>query len=552
MIEAATLLLVYIAFILFSTKRLLNYLHALQQEDYDNARLADWIWINRVFDKRFSIVIIVITALQFAPQAISHFYPLPDIDVSFVNFLVFLAFLICTRREKDPRKDSKKALVLTKRAQRIFIPALILAGIFGTMGFVFKSPAFWIAPVQLLPFLLIFSNFSLQPYESYIQNEFYKEAKAKLNVIRPTVIGITGSYGKTSVKHILGHILKSTAPTLITPGSVNTLMGITRIIREQLEPNHQYFVVEMGAYGPGSIASLCELTPPDFGIITSIGHAHYERFKSLDTVAQAKYELAEAVLRKNGRVIVHEKTLRFSHAREIKNNAVGNFVVCGEPPKPDNPKEEINYLGAADMHIKLIEQTTAGTKVVLEWLGTQYVLKAPLYGLHHGHNIALAFACALSVGIEAADAIAALARTPQIPHRLEVKPQADGSTIIDDAYNSNPLGFRSSLDLLALLKGQGRAILVTPGIVELGLAHDEVHRKLGEFASSICDVVVLVQPERIPTFIEGFRSTGKGKELKEFDTFAQAQDWLITNKKAGDVILLENDLPDIYERIPKI
>lgn len=552
MIELATLTLVYIAFVLFSVRRLLNYLHALQQDDYDNGRLLDWIWVNRVFDKRFTAAIIFITLIQAAPQFISYFYAIPEVDVSFLNFLVFLAFLICTKREKDPRKDSKKALILTKRAQRIFIPALVLAGILGAVGFVFKSPVFWIAPVQFLPLILIFSNFSLQPYESYIQQEFYKEAKAKLNTIRPTVIGITGSYGKTSVKHILGHILKSTAPTLITPGSVNTLMGITRIIREQLEPNHQYFVVEMGAYGPGSIASLCDLTPPDFGIITSIGHAHYERFKSLDTVAQAKYELAESVLRKSGKVIVHEKTLRFAHAREIKNNAASNFIVCGEPPKPDNPKEEISYLGTADMHIKLIEQSTSGLKVVLEWRGTQYTLQAPLYGLHHGHNIALAFACALSVGIEAADAIAALTRTPQIPHRLELKPQPDSSTIIDDAYNSNPLGFRSALDLLALLKGQGRAILVTPGIVELGLAHDEVHRKLGEFASSICDVVVLVQPERIPTFIDGFRSTGKGKELKEFDTFAQAQEWIIANKKAGDIILLENDLPDIYERIPRI
>src|SRR6202050_4878731 len=109
------------------------------------------------------------------------------------------------------------------------------------------------------------------------------------------VIAVTGSYGKTSVKHILGHVLETAAPTLITPGSVNTAMGIARVVRERLQPHHRYFVVEMGAYGPGSIRRLCALTPPKMGLVTAIGMAHYERFKTLETVAAAKFELAEAV-----------------------------------------------------------------------------------------------------------------------------------------------------------------------------------------------------------------------------------------------------------------
>ena len=165
----------------------------------------------------------------------------------------------------------------------------------------------------------------------------------------------------------------------------------------------------------------------------------------------------------------------------------------------------------------------------------------------------------MSLGMEAKDIKTALASTTQIRHRLEVKQQNDGTIIIDDAFNSNPLGFRSALHVLGVLARdkdsdtqKGRAILVTPGIVELGAAHDEVHKTLGELASKICDIVVVVNPERIPTFIEGLRAKNSGQIIKEFDTFEQAQEWLFKNKQNTDVILLENDLPDIYERVLKI
>src|SRR5206468_12245453 len=128
-------------------------------------------------------------------------------------------------------------------------------------------------------------------------------AHSKLQRLNPVVIGVTGSYGKTSVKHILGHVLETAGPTLITPGSVNTAMGIARVIRERLQPHHRYLVVEMGAYGIGSIRRLCALTPPRLGIISAIGKAHYERFKSLDAVAQAKFELAEAAAGNGGSVV---------------------------------------------------------------------------------------------------------------------------------------------------------------------------------------------------------------------------------------------------------
>jgi UDP-N-acetylmuramoyl-tripeptide--D-alanyl-D-alanine ligase len=517
----------YVAFMGFAAKRLMTYLHILQQDDYDNERLVKWILQYRVFDKRLSLGLLVLGALVFLLG-----------DLALV--LMAIAFIIVAVLEKDPRKASKKKLVLTKRAQRIFGIAIILNLIVAPAYFYIPFPWIAIVGVQFVPFTLVLANVLLMPFESYTQKKFWDEAHAKLNALKPTVIGITGSFGKTSVKHILGHILKTHAPTLITPGSVNTPMGVTRILREQLEDNHKYFIAEMGAYGPGSVARLCRLAPPDFGIITAIGHAHYERFKTLDTVAEAKFELAEAVIRKNGKVIIHDTTLKFAHAEKIRGANTGNFVVCGMGSDTN------------DLYIQKMQQADSGIVVEVNIHGHIYTLEAPLYGLHHGHNIALAFATALQLGIPAEHILTALRSVPQITHRLEVKRQADGTTIIDDAFNSNPKGFRSALELLGLLGRDGRKILITPGMVEMGAAHEEEHKAIGEYAGEVCDILIAVNPGRILPLIDGFIRTGKGKQVLQVANFAEAAKWLDANRRSGDVILLENDLPDLYERIPKI
>ncbi len=544
--ELAIQFFTLIAFLAFAGRRLMRYLHILQQDDYDNTRLLKWILRYKVFDKRISVILLLLAGGALLAQ-------LPSVGV---NIGLFLVFVIAFYTEADPRKAAKKAFVLTARARRILLTALFYTVLIGLAGFYLSIPAFWVVPVQLIPFVLILANLTLDPYETLTQRKFYNEAREKLTELNPIVIGITGSYGKTSVKHILGHILKNSAPTLITPGSVNTLMGITRIIREQLEPNHKYFIVEMGAYGPGSIEALCKLTPPDYGIISSIGHAHYERFKTLDAVVHAKYELAEAVIANSGTVIVHEKTLKFRYSQNLRHQHMGNFIACGEPSQTTDPQnvQDYSYLTPDDLKIISVEQTPKGLCVRLEWKEEKYTLRAPLYGIHHGHNIALAFTCAMTLGMDAKDIKTALASTPQITHRLEVKQQIDGSIIIDDAYNSNPPGFRSALHVLRVLADdrEGRGILVTPGIVELGDKHDEVHRTLGMLAAEVCDVVIVVSPSRIPTFIEGFKSLDTGKTLQQFETFAAAEKWLIKNKRNSDVILLENDLPDIYERVLRI
>ncbi|MGI9425755.1 MAG: Mur ligase family protein, partial [Hyphomicrobiaceae bacterium] len=427
-------------------------------------------------------------------------------------------------------------LVLTHRAKRILAVGFGLCLIAGSVAAIIGGGLAWLAAVQLMPLLLVLANWLLKPVEARIQLGFQTSAEDRLRAVGPKTIGITGSFGKTSVKHILGHILQMNTHALFTPGSVNTVMGISRIINERLTDNCRFFLVEMGAYGIGSIARLCKFTPPDHGMITAIGEAHYERFRDLETVARAKFELAEAVGARNGLMVIDEAVLQPAYARSFVQVNRKTFVIVGESDD-------------TDIRVLATEQTSDGISVIVRHDGAEHRLFAPLYGIHHGRNMALAYALAINLGFEPDRIIAALRSTPQITHRLEVKPHPTGATYIDDAYNANFDGISNGLDLLQVLhSADGRRIIVTPGVAELGEKHDEIHRILGEKAARTTDVTIVVKAERIPTFVEGFRSAGTAADLKTVEHFSEAQAWINENLAANDVILIANDLPDLLER----
>ncbi len=520
-----------LAFLFFAMRRLRRYLHIFQQEEYDAWRFLAWLFRKSAFDRRVALSIGAVALIIWQFGA-----PFPAVWQGALAGV----FIVAGALEPDPRKNAKKKLAMTKRAQRIYWAAFVFCcAAAGATAFA-HEPVLWLAPLWAVPFTLLLGNLLLMPLETRTQRKFWTEAHAKLKRLRPTVIGITGSFGKTSVKHILGHVLGMHARTLYTPGSVNTVMGNTRIIREQLKPGTRYFIAEMGAYGIGSIKRLCDLTPPDLGVLTTIGEAHYERFKSLETVAQAKFELCQSVVAKNGKMVVGEEVLKQEYAVDYMNAHRDHFVICGEGE-------------FADLKILSVEQEKDGLSVKVSWPDmfgeAAFTLTAPLYGLHHGANMALAFGAAVLAGVPTNKAVAAMASVPQIQHRLEVKPQGDGSILIDDAYNSNPSGFAAALELTDRLRnGHGRRILITPGMAELGARHDEAHAELGLKAAQCIDVAIVVRPDRIPTFVDTFERRAANGRLVKLDSFAEAENWLKRNVKADDVVLIENDLPDILER----
>lgn len=553
----------------FSYERGLSLMMFFQQEEYDDGRFLSWLKEKAGYDRAASSWLLGIALFATLAHAL-----LPS-KLTYLGLILFLftlfAFFHGIKRSRTVRKHSKKPLVMTTRVKRILlvfmglstalycsltlIANLTPAGESYAVGITSNSESWldiisfdelsynWplvtqafllIGFCQLLPTLIVLANKLLEPMEERVKARFRQEAIEKFATLKPKVIAITGSFGKTSTKHILSHILGAAAPSLATPGSVNTDMGITRVIREQLKPEHQYFVVEMGAYGPGSIARLCKLTPPDVGLITAIGAAHYERFKSLETVAQAKFELAEATFKQQGHVVVNTDGIDSGLLNDRLTAVPGNYLKVGSE---------------GDIKLEHLEQTAEGLTLTISDAGEQHILKVPLFGRHQSGNILLAAASARAVGLPWSAIKGALASVPQIRHRLEVSKNTSGPTLMNDAYNSNPVGFASALEALdPLVKEGGRRILVTPGMVELGAMHKEEHERLGKLAAKHCDIVLVVTPDRIPSFLEGLQQASNGRTtIMTFAKQEEAEAWAKANWQVNDVVLFENNLPDLYE-----
>ena len=519
------------------TKR---FLHFFQQEEYDARRYLYWWFGSNSFERRSTFFALIFTLISL--------YILPESYYLFMAASCLFAVVIALAGVSNRPANSKKPLVMTARATRIFTVAYCLqlalmayASVYAasvlnqycTLPYLPVTLLFSAIFFILVPVFIVSANLLLAPYEFLNQMKFYKEAQAILLDKKPVLIGITGSYGKTSIKQILAHILNAHAPTLATPGSVNTVMGIARIIREKLTRDHEYFIVEMGAYGIGSIQRLCRFTPPEIGIVTAVGVAHFERFKSQETIFEAKSELPQA-LSQDGFVILNGDD-PFCRRMAERSKAKALFYGSNQGA------------GRLDCRLTEYQLTAEGIRCCFEYDGTTHQVTLPIYGLHQAMNAAGAFLTAMQLGVAPLTALAALKSMPPIDHRLVVQKSAGGVTVIDDAYNSNPTGFENALDVLQVLPGQ-RKILVTPGMVELGQREAEEHQRLAPKIAESCDVICLIAPRRSPGFLEAIQQCGvTGERLKPFDTLQQARDYLNLIVKAGDVILYENDLPDLYE-----
>lgn len=538
----------------FCTLRLRTYLQPFQQEEYGAPRFVAWLKHKRALDRWTTLGLLI--GIPFAlmqPQA--------------APLIAALWLLYRIRQEPNPVTTGKKPLVLTPRATRIWWLAALLATL-PVIGLIAAplplSPysKYLLLPillVQLLPAFLLLANLLLRPAQLMQNRRFLRNATATLQRLNPTVIGLTGSFGKTSTKYILSHLLSAQAPTFATPGSVNTPLGIARIVTEQLQPHHQYFLAEMGAYGPGSIARLCKLAPPRISCITAVGAAHYERFKSLATVAAAKFEIADATHANGGLCILYVDGIPDDLWQpRVAANPTGYRLITARKA----------LLRPGDTFIQSAEATPKGLALTLVHNKQTTQIQTPLFGMAQTGNLAVAFAMAAELGVPKATLAAAFATVPAAPHRLNVQ-HSGPQTVIDDSYNANPAGFKSALETLTLLAGtkpRRRRVLITPGMVELGTRHAEEHAQAGLLAAHHADVILAILPQRIPTFTQAIKvawglsrqspeiagnsrlwHTQNGQILAELPTLAAARSWLQTHGLANDVLLIENDLPDLYE-----
>lgn len=437
----------------------------------------------------------------------------------------------------------KKPLVMTRRAMRILSTAVTLLMIcfclvfvagYGRVTFVWLYPSvLFTAAFAVSYWLILAANFLLRPVERRINRGYYDEAASILASMPDLkVVGITGSYGKTSTKHYLHRILSEQYDTVMTPGNFNTTLGVIRTVRENLKPYNEVFIVEMGAKQRGDIKEICDLVHPSMGIITAVGPQHLESFGSIEAVQATKFELADA-LPPSGLAVVNDD---FEY---IANRPVSNVPVA---------RYAVDNVGNADFTASDIRYTPRGTYFCVNGKdGSRLELFTRLVGKCNVSNLMAAVIMALHLGVDPDKIRYAVEKIDQVEHRLSIKSTPSGITIIDDAYNSNPVGSEMAMEVLAGLTS-GKRIVITPGMIELGDDQYRLNRELGVHIGNSADVAIVVGEYNREAIAEGIRSTAMPESAVHFfPTFAKAQAFMLSIATAGDTVLYENDLPDTFK-----
>jgi UDP-N-acetylmuramoyl-tripeptide--D-alanyl-D-alanine ligase len=513
-------------------------LHLFQLEHYEPARLM--LWLRRrseLLDPReLGILALLFVAAVLVRKAGSGWL---------CGALLLLSCPLAALGVADWRREAVKPLVFTARAKRLLAaalapPALLLlaAIVIAVAGLTTATLATLLGLGLLLlvgaPWTLVLANQALRPVQSAVNRRYVRSAEHSLREWGPLVVGITGSYGKTTTKFCVGAVLAADRPTLVTPESYNSYLGVIRTINEHLRKAHRAFVVEMGMFRRGDIAELCELVHPTVGVITAIGPMHLERLGSIEAIAAAKGELLDA-LPENGHFVTNADDPRCMELAARASVPVTLFGI-------DSSSAQVL---ARD--IRLADGRTE-LNLQLDGPGSPPIpVSAGLLGRHNVYNLLAAAAVGRVLGIDPARIAEGLSRVEAPAHRLQpIHNRRAGVVVIDDAYNSNPEGASSALEVLREHPAT-RRLLVTPGMVELGELETELNRSFGEHAGSVCDLVILVGPARTAPIREGLASAGMDPAgVHVVRDIAEATALLARLTRTGDVVLFENDLPDTY------
>jgi UDP-N-acetylmuramoyl-tripeptide--D-alanyl-D-alanine ligase len=535
--------------VVWSGLRCVRALHMLQLDSYFSARLLRWLWAAPAQRLLAGWVTLALVGLGGVHAVLWVF------GATYGPSLVLGVWCVtgCILLLRHKPSQAKKALVYTTRAIRILAVAvalcIVMAGAFGwyavgqllpgyTITNAYKAVMLVLAggfmTVHLAPLVVSLANLLLAPVQKTINRVYLRAARKRLRQFAPTVVGITGSYGKTSTKYFLHALLSERYSVLKTPQSFNTLMGICRVINDELRPQHQVFVVEMGAYSRGIIAEIADFVRPQIGILTAIGPQHLERFKTMENIEAAKYELIEA-LPDAGVAVFNNDDPR---CRQLADHTTGVKVLRYgmQPVQPGLHvwAEDISH-SAQGLTFTLVDST-----------GQRVPTHTMLLGRHNVLNLLGAACVALEMGLSLEEVGQAILKLEATPHRLQLLQGAGGVTVLDDSYNSNPVGAAAALEVLQEFK-TGQRVLVTPGMVELGEIEAEQNEAFGAQAARVCDYVLLVGPRQTQAILRGLeRERFPHERIRVVQDLVEATSELRRLVRSGDVVLFENDLPDLY------
>ena len=494
-----------------------SFIHIFQLNSYKPKEQLKW------YKKNFRRVTPCIIAFLL-------FVVLGILNAHFVFFVISGLALVVFMKPKK----AKKPLVITPRVKRmlatcgVFYVALAL-GIFLSEKLLVKSVFLGVGS-GFTPLVILLANLVNKPIELSINRWYINDAKKILrsnNNLK--IIGVTGSFGKTSVKFYLNTLLRAKYNTLMTPESYNTPLGIVRTIREKLKATHQIFICEMGARNVGDIKEICDIVHPHHGVITTVGEQHLETFKTIDNIKKTKFELADSLTDDAFLFVNGDCEAITTHNHKKLPNAVSYGL------------KEGNTYQAFD--IRISERGSEFKVKTADGEVCEFTTK--LIGEHNVINITGALAVSHKMGIPLEKLRPQVRKLESVPHRLELVNRG-GIIIVDDAYNSNPSGAKAALDTIQYFDGM--KILVTPGMVELGSMQDELNYNFGKESAEACDFIVLVGEKQTKPIYDGVKDAGYDMNncyvATDLNDALKKVYSIQTDKKK--IVLLENDLPDNY------
>ena len=500
-------------------------LQMLQQNSYFASRYLKWVYGNFMME---------ITFLSFAYCLNAIFY-LGEKYI-FCIAVCLAVFAIRLVSALKCRKKSIKKLVFTARVKRLIFTAFIVSGLlaattsvfsdilYSQIAFIVLNTLAFYSPLFLL--LILFIN---KPAEKAVSDYYINDAKKILKTNENlTVIGITGSFGKTTTKFILNRILSEKYNTVCTPASFNTPMGVVKTVRGDIKPNTQIFICEMGAKKTGDIKEICDIAHPKYGIITSVGAQHLDTFGSVDNVFATKFELASEVKQNGGITFISAESEDILKRYDKTDRSL---VLFG---------------GEENYRVKNISRNSFGSNFDLILDGVKIPVSTKLLGLHGIYDILAAASLAYKLGVSENDIKVAVSSLKPTEHRLELKSFVNGSLLIDDAYNSNPVGCLEAVRTIGTFEGYKKTV-ITPGLIELGEKEYEANYALGLEAAKYCDIIILVGKNRSKPMLDAVNTTDFDKNnVYVVSSFKEAMEVYTPKADKMSVVLIENDLPDNY------
>jgi UDP-N-acetylmuramoyl-tripeptide--D-alanyl-D-alanine ligase len=529
-------------------RRLRHFLHVYQLEGYKPNEYAAWLrtrGADRVLAPSHWAGLALIALAAIGTDRL----PVAAGVAACLGWMVAFASAAHVERSRE-----KKPLVFTDRMKRQARFALGLAALPVVVGAWAATRVDGVAPLLAgwlvadvgAPIWTALSGLIARPLENAVQARFQRQAMATL-AARPdlTTVAITGSYGKTSVKFAVAEVLRQRFNTLATPGSFNTPNGVCLVVNGQLRPDHRVLVLEMGARYAHDIRDLVALAPPDIAVVTAVGPAHLETMGPVENIARIKGDLV-AALKPGGQAVLNADDDRVLAMRERVPAHAGRVWTVSAAGRAD-----------ADVAASDVTYGPDGARfTVRDDTGESAEVHTRLLGQHNVLNVLLAVAVGRAMGLRMRQIAQAVTRIEPVPHRLALRTE-NGVTVIDDAFNSNPVGARNAVEILgrmAVPEG-GRRAVVTPGMVEMGERQAELNRAFGgDIARALTgpgDLAVLVGKRQTAPIREGLDAGGfPAERVHVAGSFFEARDLLAGLLRDGDVVLYENDLPDTYSETP--